>query len=342
MIFRIILTFVLVLTSIPYAQAQASRGEGVGNTGGGEPRSQELYNLIHSTPLTISAKGPQMFPEIDITELKEFLQNNPIQVELDSNITFAGKPKMSRCSSENGIYKVTLDPDMWDEVGRKVNGEMIKRAHAFHELLCLRGVEKNNEYTISNRLLGLETISLNGLSIAKDQIVSSDVNSPKVIFWSNGKNGQKAFYYCENRMNPMSCRTIGNKAVSIETLKTLAKDLKQKADEAYLARNIAALTAIAGMALLVFVFATAVSGLAFNLLGIAAIASGVVAVLGGLVVALGKGMSYAKLSKGNFAAKAIVSEKLSSHDDIEGLAQVLHNMLITEAAPSNAFWNRKP
>lgn len=216
---KVILSYVIILNSIQFAHA------GPGNTGGGDSASQELYSLIKAAPAIVAAKGSNLFPSLNLEELADFVNNTPIQVELDHDIRFDGKKKMSRCFADNGVYKVTLDPDMWSEMEKRSDSAIAKRAHAFHELLCLMGKEKNNDYSISSKLFGIESLAFVGIKAGKNQIVPGNLFSKEVIFWTESDPSHKTFFYCSDRDNVSACRMIGNKSYSKKELDQIQKTL---------------------------------------------------------------------------------------------------------------------
>lgn len=214
---------------------------GPGVTGGGEPISQEFMSLAKSLPAVIMSKGQQLFPEVPMEDLAQFV-NDGFQVELKNYLFEEGAPKAARFYKD--LRKVQVDPSMWNQLTTQVHGDSAKRALVFHEVLGLMGLEVNNDYTISNRLLGLETLSLFNIGASKNQIFPKDIKSNSVIFWKDSKNKQRSFYFCQDRNVAQTCKLLGNRSFSIEELNIYAnqKIKKDTSDHKKLKKIAIALT----------------------------------------------------------------------------------------------------
>ncbi|NUM56981.1 MAG: hypothetical protein HUU56_00040 [Bdellovibrionaceae bacterium] len=335
--FKVILSYVLILNSIQFAHA------GPGNTGGGDSASQELFSLIKAAPAIVAAKGSNLFPNLNLEELADFVNNTPIQVELDTDIKFYGKKKMSRCFAENGVYKVTLDPDMWSEMGKRSDSTIAKRAHAFHELLCLMGKEKNNDYSISSKLFGIESLTFVGIKAGKNQILPGNLFSKEVIFWTESDSNHKTFFYCSDRDNVSSCRIIGNKSYSKKELDQIQKKLM---DEVASIKKTKGSWAAAAWVLVAVIVIGILGSPALALIPIAEALSGGMLIGGffGAAITATVAESHGRESTASQELAALTGT--SKDNNLADLAQLLHKRFLTidqeRAGSSSSLLISKP
>lgn len=318
---NLVMAFFILFSSMNLVYAA-----GPGVTGGGEPISQEFMSIAKSLPAVIMSKGQQLFPEISMEDLAQFVSDG-FQVELKNYLFEEGAPKAARFYKD--LRKVQVDPSMWNQLTTQVHGDAAKRALVFHEVLGLMGFEGNNDYTISNRLLGLETLSLFNIGASKNQIFPKDMKSNSVIFWKDSKNKQRSFYFCQDRNVAQTCKLLGNRSFSIEELNVYANQKIAKSTADYnKSKNVFAATlgvfvvgvlfALTGPGSLIF--ASSAFAYQFTL-----VFSGV----GSLLLWEHSSVKSDEVGKQNFISNVITKgiPDRGNFDNLDKLAQVLHESL---------------
>lgn len=248
---------------------------GPGSTGGGDPVSQEMRAIITSLPSVLRSKGLQYFPEIQM-EAFERTVSGTINIELKDDITVNGAPKAAQFDQARNLIQVS--PTAWGKITVSENPLAVKRAIAFHEVLGLMGIEKNDQYNISNRLIGLEYLSMIGIKGTQNQLVPQDYRDPQVIYWRTNPDKTVTFFHCPNRNVVSSCRMLGTRSYTKQELaqsykKLYASLLKSKKDEkkriiiaaGTLVVSIAAVIAIGAVLGFGFFFAAAVVAMGTNI-----------------------------------------------------------------------------
>jgi ABC-type molybdate transport system substrate-binding protein len=273
---------------------------GPGSTGGGEPVSQEVRAIVSSLPGILRSQGLQYFPEVDINELEKKTQGG-VLVELvppDQQILVDGSPKASKFDRDRNLIQV--DPIIWATLRLMPDAEVRKRAIVFHEVLGLMGLEKNNDYTISNRLVSAEFLSALGIKGTSDQILPMDAGDKQVIFWRVSNEGRISFFYCQDRTMVSSCIGLGARSYTNQDLDLKYREVYAQIEKAHYNKNVAlgvTASVITGVIAAGFIFTT----------------GGIIVVVG-LIVALPLGGtwindSYREIDKAEY--KALTTKQAS-------------------------------
>jgi hypothetical protein len=191
-------------------------------TGGGETASQDVRSLISQLPTIIANAGLQYFPEINMNDLENKVKSF-IRVEGRDSLSVNGAPKTLQFFITEGL--VLVDYNKWSELGNMPDGEARKQAIVLHEVLGLMGLEQNNDYSISNRLLGLQYLAVAGNAGRTNQIVPTDHRNQQIIFWRTLQDGKIAIYHCADRRVLSSCNMMGSRGYSAFELKAASEEL---------------------------------------------------------------------------------------------------------------------
>jgi hypothetical protein len=126
-------------------------------------------------------------------------------------------------------------------------------------------LERNNDYSISNRLLGLYLISGVSIHSSTNQITPRNYLDPQVIYWDKSKDGRISFYHCLDRSMIASCKMMGTRSYSESELKEAAASLHRSylaSEKSYQKRKLAVKTLLIISVATIGVVAVATGGLA--------------------------------------------------------------------------------
>jgi len=208
----------------------------ISGTGGGEDKGPEFMAIAKTLPTVIEIKGVSLFPEIDLVELRKFLGVDISQAddkERKPSFTTNTEPDLSY-SNEGKIFRfnstkktITIDPNKFEKL-KKENPKLLVPL-VFHEISGLLGLEENNDYHISSRLIGNnEYLALINLQVSKDQIISSDFNNPGVIFWRQSPGNNLTFFYCGNKNDIETCKILGRRSYNKNDLLSMIQEFETK------------------------------------------------------------------------------------------------------------------
>lgn len=218
---------------------QDSKYQGGVATGGGDFASQEVRAIVTQLPNILRSKGLQYFPEVNIDDIEE-LSRAEVLVEINNDIRVNDAPK--NLKFDRNRISIQVDANLWMNLKDSPDVELKKQAIVFHEVLGLLGLEKNNDYTISNRLLGIGYLSALNIASATNQIFPKDFQDQQIIYWKENQNGRITFFYCQNRMQISTCKLLGlrsyTKAEINEYLVKTKAEFDKSANKATFVKNL--------------------------------------------------------------------------------------------------------
>lgn len=218
----------ILLSLTTSASAQGTRGgrhpKPAPQPIGGESTSQEFRAYAGQVPEALIAKGMRYFPEVKLAAVEKKAKDKSWQIHEAPNLKVNGAPKDAVSWIDTNMTEV--DPWKWNHKSRPK-----KLALAFHEILVFLKIERNNEYTISNRLLQKSILPPQKKGVftgVVGEILPENIRSPAVIDVLSNSDQTITFLYCENRNEPSSCNTIGSRNYLITELEALHSRLVKK------------------------------------------------------------------------------------------------------------------
>ncbi len=124
----------------------------VKEAGGGDAASQEFSAALHRLPETLQAYGLSLFPEVNLEKIKDLVNDPGLRIEkANGGIVIQGARKDALNISS--LKLIQVDNDAITSILSQSDADERLSALAFHEILGLMGLEGNDDYHISNRLL---------------------------------------------------------------------------------------------------------------------------------------------------------------------------------------------